>query len=64
MRTNIEIDDSLVKQAMKLTKSKTKKEVVNLALKELVNQRKRQSILKYGGKLKWEGDLDKMRETR
>ncbi len=63
MRTNIEIDDSLIKKAMNLTKSKTKKEVVDLALRELVKQQKRKSILKYRGKMKWKGNLDEMRET-
>jgi Arc/MetJ family transcription regulator len=63
MRTNVEIDDTLIKQAMALTNSKTKKEVVDLALRELVYQRKRRSILQYRGKMKWKGDLNKMRET-
>jgi Arc/MetJ family transcription regulator len=63
MRTNVEIDDTLIKQAMALTDSKTKKEVVDLALRELVYQRKRRSILQYRGKMKWKGDLNKMRET-
>ncbi len=63
MRTNVEIDDTLIKQAMELTDSKTKKQVVDLALRELINQRKRRSILQYRGKMKWKGDLNKMRET-
>lgn len=63
MRTNIEINDTLIKQAMALTDSKTKKQVVDLALRELINQRKRRSILQYRGKMKWKGDLNKMRET-
>ena len=42
-RTNIEIDETLVKEAMKLTNQKTKKAVVNLALKELVSKEKRKN---------------------
>jgi Arc/MetJ family transcription regulator len=62
MRTNIEIDDNLIKNAMDITKIKTKKGVVSYALKELINLHKRKSILKYKGKLKWEGNLDEMRQ--
>jgi len=64
MRTNIFLDDGLVKEGLKLTKLKTKKELVNLALKELVERRKRKKILKLEGKIVWEGNLDKMRRSR
>ena len=64
MRTNIDLDDNLVKEAMELTSIKTKKEVVSLALKELISMYKRKSLLHYRGKFKWEGDLDVMRKTR
>ncbi len=62
MRTNIEIDDNLLNSAMTMTRIKTKKGVVEYALKELVAQKKRKSILNLRGKLKWEGDLDEMRK--
>lgn len=45
MRTNIVIDDKLVAEAMKLSKAKTKREVVDLALRELVAHRKRKNVL-------------------
>ena len=64
MRTNIDIDDRLMRDAMAATKLKSKKEVVHIALSELIRMRKQKSILKYRGKAKWEGDLDKMRATR
>lgn len=64
MRTNIVIDDKLVNEGFKLTKVRTKKELVNLALKELVDRRKRKAILKFEGKIKWEGNLDEMRLGR
>ena len=64
MRTNIDIDNALVKEAMELTNIKTKKEIVKLALKELISMYKRKSLLHYRGKLKWEGDLDEMRKIR
>ena len=64
MRTNIVLDDELVKEGLKLTKLKTKKDLVNLALEELVARRRRKKILKLEGKVKWEGNLDEMRGSR
>ncbi len=61
MRTNIVIDDNLINEAMLLTKSKTKKAVVETGLKLLVRMKKQEKIKKLRGKLKWDGDLDKMR---
>ena len=64
MRTNIDIDDKLMRDAMAVTKLKSKKEVVHVALSELVRFSKQKSILRFRGKAKWEGDLDQMRGTR
>jgi Arc/MetJ family transcription regulator len=61
MRTNIEIDDKLMKDAMKLSGLKSKKEIVNTALTEYVKLAKRQSLKNLQGKVEWIGDLDKMR---
>ncbi len=61
MRTNIEIDDKLMKEAMKLSNLKSKKEIVNYALSELIKFHKRQSMKSLQGKVKWIGDLNKMR---
>jgi Arc/MetJ family transcription regulator len=63
MRTNIEIDDSLIDKAIKLSHAKSKKEVVNLALKEFVATLKRKELLHLRGKVKWEGDLNLMRRS-
>ena len=63
-RTNIELDDKLVKEAMIITHYKTKRELVNTALAELVKRLKRKSILKLAGSGCWEGDLEKMRRGR
>lgn len=60
-RTNIEIDTVLLKEAMSLTDLKTIKEVVHYALEEVISMKKRKSLLKLKGKVKWEGDLDQMR---
>lgn len=61
MRTNIEIDDELMQQVLKITGLKTKREAVELGLKTLLKQKKQERIRSYRGKLAWEGDLDAMR---
>ena len=61
MRTNIDIDDDLMKKAFKYSKLKTKKEIINKALTEYVKYQMRLKLLSLKGKVKWEGDLDKMR---
>jgi len=64
LRTNIELDEKLVSEAMKLTRRKTKKDVVNYALEELVRKRKRKKLLDLQGKVKWTGNLAGMRKSR
>lgn len=64
MRTNIEIDDDLIKEAMKLTGITTKKAVVEAALVQMVSLKKQERIKQLRGKFKWEGNLDEMREGR
>lgn len=62
MRTNIELDDELMEQAMEATGLKTKKATVEEALRQIVlNHRRRQALKDLKG-LGWEGDLDAMRE--
>ncbi len=56
MRTNIDIDDDLMAQAMSAGPYKTKKDAVEAGLKLLARQAAYQEILKWEGKLKWEGD--------
>lgn len=64
LRTNIELDEKIVAEALRLTRKKTKKEVVNFALEELVRKIKRKKILGLEGKVKWTGNLDEMRKSR
>jgi Arc/MetJ family transcription regulator len=61
MRTNIVVDDELMSQAMRLTGLKTKKEVVETALRELIAHKKRDALAEAFGRFKWEGDLEAMR---
>jgi Arc/MetJ family transcription regulator len=61
MRTNIDIDDEIMSEAMTLSQLKTKKAVVETGLKLLVQMKKQEQIKSLRGKLKWDGDLDAMR---
>jgi len=63
-RTNIELDEKLVKEGMKLFDKKTKKELVDFALREVIRREKAKGILGLEGKIKWEGDLYEMRKRR
>ena len=66
MRTNIVLDDNLVKEAIKLSGAKTKKELIHLALKEFVENKRRLNLLDLEGKIEFaEGyNYKKMREGR
>ena len=61
MRTNIELDDVLVEQALKLSNIKTKKDVIREALKNYVAWMKKKQLLDLKGNVKWEGNLKDMR---
>lgn len=61
MRTNIEIDDKLMREALKVTGINTKREVVDTALRELLRLRKQLAVKKLKGRFAWDGDLDAMR---
>ena len=64
MRTNIEIDDKLMKDALRYTGARTKREAVELGLLKLVQLGKQVEVRKMRGKLQWEGDLEAMRTDR
>ena len=61
MRTNIEIDDELMRKVLEATGLKTKREAVELGLKTLLQLKTEERIRSLRGKLTWEGDLDAMR---
>ncbi|MGD9584324.1 MAG: type II toxin-antitoxin system VapB family antitoxin [Lysobacterales bacterium] len=61
MRTNIEIDDKLMKAALRATGAKTKKAAVELGLRTLVDLRAQEKARALRGKIAWEGDLNAMR---
>lgn len=64
MRTNIEIDDALMKSALRVTGLKTKRAAVEEALRMLIVIRRQASIRKLRGKVEWVGDLRAMRRDR
>jgi Arc/MetJ family transcription regulator len=61
MRTNVYVDEKLIRECRDLTQLKTKKEIINSALKEFVKLCKRRKMLELEGKIEWEGNLDEMR---
>ena len=61
MRTNIVIDDELMRAVLKATGLRTKREAVEAGLRTLLQLKQQEGIRKYRGKLAWVGDLDAMR---
>lgn len=64
MRTNIVIDDKLMRQAMRASGLKTKKAVVEEGLRTLIRLNQQAQIRKLRGKIQWQGNLDEMRASR
>ena len=63
-KTNVLLDEELVKTAKGLTGTRFTKDVVDLALRQLVRNVRRRRILQLAGKVKWDGDLSAMRRGR
>ena len=64
MRTNIDLDDALISRGLKLSGLRTKKELVNTALREFIRRKDQKNILKLQGRIHWQGDLETMRKRR
>jgi len=64
VRTNIEIDDRLMREAMRLSGASTKKAAVEAGLKLLIQTRSQAGIRRWRGKIQWEGDLNESRLGR
>lgn len=63
LRTNIVLDKQLVETALQATGLKTRRQLVEYALRELVRHHQQRKLLDLKGKIKWEGDLASMREA-
>ena len=64
MRTNIVIDDKLMRDTLRATGMKTKREAVELGLRTILRLGKQAEIRQLRGKLEWQGELDTMRSNR
>ena len=64
MRTNVDLDDDLVKKAQQLTGIQTKKAVIQAALQALIRLHEQSQVRALRGKLTWEGDLSNQRQGR
>lgn len=64
MRTNIEIDDRLMREAMRSSGARTKRATVEAGLRLLVQVRRQAGIRRLRGKVRWEGDLNESRRGR
>lgn len=61
MRTTIVIDDKLMKEVLKVTGERTKREAVEMGLRTLLNLKRQERVRRHRGKLSWEGPPDVMR---
>lgn len=64
MRTNIVIDDKLMRDVLRASGLKTKREAVEEGLRTLLRLKQQEGIRTFRGKLAWTGDLDQMRRDR
>jgi Arc/MetJ family transcription regulator len=64
MRTNIDIDDRLMRRAMRRSGARTKKATVEAALRLLAETHEQGAIRRLRGKIRWEGDLEQSRLSR
>jgi Arc/MetJ family transcription regulator len=64
MRTNIDIDDALMDEAIRISGEPTKRSVVERALRLLIDTHGQGSIRQMRGKVEWRGDLSESRRTR
>ena len=64
MRTNIVIDDTLIRDTLRATGLTTKREVVELGLRTLLRLHQQEELRSLRGKLNWQGDLEGMRTDK
>jgi Arc/MetJ family transcription regulator len=64
VRTNIDIDDELMDEALRRSGAPTKRAAVEEGLRLLIQTRRQSGIRKLRGKVRWQGDLDEMRSDR
>jgi len=62
MRTTLNLDSEAMASAMRLSPGKTKTDVINAALREYARRRRVRGLLRFQGKVRWEGNLDEIRQ--
>lgn len=63
VRTHIVLDTHLISTGLELTGMKTRRELVDHALRELVRHERQKKLLRLKGKVQWQGDLDELRQA-
>lgn len=61
MRTTLNLDDEALGAAMSVSEGKTKTEVINEALRDYARRKRRRDLLRWRGRVRWEGDIDQLR---
>lgn len=64
IRTNVVLDNKLIEAGFKATGLKTRRELIDFALRELLRHKQQEKLLALKGKVTWEGDLEEMRAGR
>jgi Arc/MetJ family transcription regulator len=64
IRTNVVLDNKLIEAGFKATGLKTRRELIDFALRELLRHKQQEKLLGLKGKVTWEGDLEEMRAGR
>lgn len=64
MRTNLEIDDQLMQDALRASGAQSEREAVELALRTLIQLHAQEQARELRGRITWEGDLEAMRTDR
>lgn len=62
MRTTLDLPEDLIEQAMKITNARSKTELIKTALRNIINQEKRNNLLKYHGKIDIEINFEDLRQ--
>ena len=63
-RTNVVLDEDLISKCLEITGIKTRRALIDHALRELLRHKRQKRILELKGKIDWEGDLDSWRSAR
>jgi Arc/MetJ family transcription regulator len=62
MRTTLDLDEKALSQAMRVARGKTKTAVINEALRDYARRRRLRGLLKFEGRMRWEGNLEDLRK--